>query len=208
MYTFAIFFKHFLGRSKLGLNDNVEYKVFDERDGSEIDDDECLIEYGKQGGTLVIGVQWEPIATTVPNLVTTVNAPAPATTVPVTAATTVSSTAATTAPVSVPLTVATTVATTIMSDTSFESWQDDDVFASTPVPFHHVDDDISLATTSAAFSEEQGINPTDDSGAGISSDITTAEEREPSSTLKRSFFEEILFTERKKTKSDGKHSAV
>ena len=91
-----------------------------------------------------------------------------------------------------------------MSDTSFESWQDDDVFASTPdtdddLRFHHVDDDISLATTSAAFSEEQGVNPTDDSGAGISSDITTAEEREPS-TLKRSFFEEILFTERKKNK--------
>ena len=89
-----------------------------------------------------------------------------------------------------------------MSDTSFESWQDDDVFASTPdtdddLRFHHVDYDISLATTSAAFSEEQGVNPTDDSGAGISSDITTAEERE-SSTLKRSFFEEILFTERKK----------
>ena len=63
-----------------------------------------------------------------------------------------------------------------------------------------MDNDISLATTSAAFSEEQGINPTDDSGAGISSDITTAEEREPSSTLKRSFFEEILFTERKKNK--------
>ena len=179
------FFKHFLGRSKLGLNDNVEYKVFDERDGSEIDDDECLVEYGKQGGTLVIGVQWEPIATSVPNPVTTVNAPAPVTTVPVTAATTVSSTAATTAPVSVPLTVATTVATTIMSDTLFESWQDDDVFASTPddLRFHHVDDNISLVTTSAAFSEEQGVNPTDDSGAGISSDITTAEEREPS-TLK------------------------
>ena len=195
MYTFTIFFKDFLGRSKLGLNDNVEYKVFDERDGSEIDDDECLIEYGKQGGTLVIGVQWEPIATTVPNPVMTVNAPAPFTTVPVTAATTVSSTAATTAPLSVPLTVATTVATTIMSDTSFESWQDDDVFASTPdtdddLRFHHVEDDISLATTSTAFSEEQGYKELIRLMIvvlGISSNITTAEERE-SSTLKRSFF--------------------
>ena len=154
-----------------------------------------MIEYGKQGGTLVIGVQWEPIATTVPNPVMTVNAPAPFTTVPVTAATTVSSTAATTAPLSVPLTVATTVATTIMSDTSFESWEDDDVFASTPdtdddLRFHHVEDGISLATTSAAFSEEQGYKELIRLMIvvlGISSNITTAEERE-SSTLKRSFF--------------------
>ena len=60
------FSKHFLGKSKLGLTHDMEYKVFHERDGTEIEDDECLIEFGKLGGPIIIGLQWQSIATTAP----------------------------------------------------------------------------------------------------------------------------------------------
>lgn len=184
----------------MGLTDNLNYKVFDESDGTEIDDDECLVEYAKLGGTIVIGVQWEPLATNVPTPV----------------ATTVSSFVATTAAASVAATtVPMTAATTV--PTSLESWQVDDVFASMPnrqwttdddvLEFHGIGDDISLATTSAILCEEQGlVNPTYGDSTGERSDITITGKKEPSN-LKRSIFEEIL-TERKKAKSDGKHISM
>ena len=50
--------KIFLGREKLGLVDSCEeYKVFDEADGTEIDDDECLLSYEK-GAVFIIGKEW------------------------------------------------------------------------------------------------------------------------------------------------------
>ena len=50
--------KIFLGREKLGLVDSCEeYKAFDEADGTEIDDDECLLSYEK-GAVFIIGKEW------------------------------------------------------------------------------------------------------------------------------------------------------
>ena len=189
-----------------------------------------MVEYSKLGSTIVIGVQWEPIVTTVPTpaattvssfVVTTDSASVATMTVPMTATTTVPMTSArpsTTVPTPCATTIISGDDNSIISQTSPESWEDDEFFASTPnsqwtldddvLECHNTVDNISLATTSAALCEEQGtVNPTDgdNTGAGESSDFT-AGEKEPSN-LNRSFFEEIL-TERKRAKSDGKHISM
>ncbi len=45
---------------KLGLTDPAACQVFDEKDGTEIDDDECLAEYEK-GSVFIIGKEWKPV---------------------------------------------------------------------------------------------------------------------------------------------------
>ncbi|CAB4033741.1 Thioredoxin domain-containing 2 [Paramuricea clavata] len=46
------------GREKLGLKNPTENRVFDPDDGTEIDDDECLLSYAK-GSVFVIGKDWK-----------------------------------------------------------------------------------------------------------------------------------------------------
>ena len=45
---------------KLGLTDPAACQVFHEKDGTEIDDDECLVEYEK-GSVFIIGKEWKPV---------------------------------------------------------------------------------------------------------------------------------------------------
>lgn len=46
------------GREKLGFNEDDECRVFDESDGTEIDDDDVLLSYNK-GSIFVIGKEWK-----------------------------------------------------------------------------------------------------------------------------------------------------
>ncbi len=103
----------------------MEYKVFDERDGTEIEDDECLIEFGKLGGPIIIGLQWQSIATTAPTPV----------------ATTVSQLTAPTASAS---TLAAPIVDTSIASQASEIQEVDEVFASLP---YDIGLDIGLGTS-------------------------------------------------------------
>ena len=52
-----MFFVRDIGKQKLGLDLTKTYSVFDEQDGTEIDDDDCLLSYEKGSG-FIIGEEW------------------------------------------------------------------------------------------------------------------------------------------------------
>ena len=176
------FSKHFLGKSKLGLTHDMEYKVFDERDGTEIEDDECLIEFGKLGGPIIIGLQWQSIATTAPTPVATTVSQL---TAPTASALTASASTTAASTLAAPI-----VDTSITSQAS-EIQEVDDVFASSPY-------DIGLDT---------GLDTSLDTGESSHQKTTTSVGGKDPPTRKRSFFEEIM-SERKKPKTDGKNISM
>ena len=157
----------------------MEYKVFDERDGTEIEDDECLIEFGKLGGPIIIGLQWQSIATTAPTPV--------ATTVSQLTAPTASASTASASTIAASTLAAPIVDTSIASQAS-EIQEVDEVFASLP---YDIGLDIGLGTSL---------------DTGESSNITSVGGKDPP-TRKRSFFEQIM-SERKKPKTDGKNISM
>ncbi len=177
----------------------MEYKVFDERDGTEIEDDECLIEFGKLGGPIIIGLQWQTIATTAPTPVAeTVSQPtAPTASASTASASTASASTASASTASASTASASTIAPSTLAapivDTSITSQASeiqevDDISASSP---YDIAPDIGLGTSL---------------DTGESSNITSVGGKDPP-TRKRSFFEQIM-SERKKPKTDGKNISM
>ena len=174
------------------------YKVFDERDGTEIDDDECLLEYGKLGGILIIGLQWEPIATSVPTPVapTTICSLVATTfdTTPVASPTVVSPTVVSPTVVSPTVAAPSVAASAVDTFTARQTTeiQEDDVYSSSFDSQWIIDDDVADTRDLHGIGQDSGESSNTSFGA-----------TEPT-TRKRSLLEELL-DESKKQKTDGKY---
>ena len=190
----------------MGITDPADCSVFDEADGTEIDDDECLALYDNTP-IFIIGAEWKPVASPVPSPVASL--------VKTSVSLSVASSPPTT-PVTFPdvASVVFPISETFDADDStsetsvggYKSWIDHgfDMFTSTPCTTESSDEGKPDGDCLQQLEETAHVQPSDHGSISQQVDTSCSTAHRDSNKRKKSVMEEVLGSELKKKKIDGK----
>ena len=175
----------FIGSLKLEINNPADLKVFDESDGTEIDDDDILAAYDK-GSTFTIGEKWEPVVAVDAATPSTITIPTP------------SVETTTVAPNASSISSMDSADLSVSHFPEYDSWLDPEIVTSTPIysrnetPKEEDDTDSDVTITSTRYSS-------------VEKESQAQELPSTSRRSKRVLLEDILNDEKIKKQKNGRN---